>query len=138
MNLYVATHNSKSRLAIGHMRTIRGERCMLRGYTKSGNAIYVRPGGDGDSRRSDSRRKTYVLLLQKKPPAPNQMTLRVPPLKTRVTILLRSGGEASGVVVCRSPLKVRISDRASEWNGQVIERPRFRVGGRKFRAVQKE
>lgn len=128
MNLYIATHNSKSRLAIGHMRTIRGERCMLRGYTKAGNPIYSRPGGNA--------RKTYTLLLKKNPPAPNQMTLRVPPLKTRVTVLLRSGGEASGVVVCRSPFKVRISDRASEWNGQVVERPRFRVGGKAYRAVE--
>lgn len=132
MNLYIATHNSKSRLAIGHMRTIRGERCMLRGYTKNGNPIYSRPG-DG----SATRRKTYVLLLRKRPPAPNQMTLRVPPLKTRVTVLLRSGGEASGVVVFRSPFKVRISDRASEWNGQVVERPRFRVGGKAYRVRDK-
>jgi len=130
MNLYIATHNSQSRLAIGHMRTIRGERCMLRGYTKNGNPIYVRPGGG-----SAARWKTYTLLLKKKPPAPNKRTLRVPPLKTRVTVLLRSGSEASGVVVCRSPFKVRISDRGSEWNGQVIERPRFRVGGKKFRVT---
>jgi len=127
MNLYIATHNSQSRLAIGHMRTIRGERCMLRGYTKNGSPIYVRPGGD--------TRKTYVLLLKKKPPAPNQKTLRVPPLKTRVDVLLRSGAETSGIVVCRSPLKVRISDRGSEWNGQVIERPRFRVGEKAYRVA---
>ncbi len=99
---------SPHRFPIGRVRTIRGERCVLRSYSVAGHPIYSRPGGG-----------TFVLL-------PKKRTVPKAQLYAPVKVKLPTQ-QISGIVVKRNPLRIRITDRSSDLYGCILEKPRYRA-----------
>lgn len=99
---------------LGSYRWINGERCMLYGYT-----TVTTPGGTPlpKYRRPDG--STFVLRPRKKEPR-----VRAPEVYARVKVKIPAAS-LEGVVIKRSPLLIRITDKRSPYYGQVMEKPRY-------------
>jgi len=108
--LYITSPAIKNphRFPLGYTRTINGERCTLYAYTSAGHPRYKRPNG-----------KTYTLL-------PRKIVKQKAELHSRVMVNLPKR-KLTGIVVKRSPLRIRITDWDSELYGMILEKPKYRA-----------
>lgn len=106
------TPSTPHRFPLGYTRVFSGVRCMLYAYTRGSNPLpkYRRPDGSTFTHRPGRKKR------RERPRGPDLWA------KVKVCIPAKS---IEGVVIKRSPLLIRVTDKGSELYGKVLERPRY-------------